>query len=165
MNLHAWAIGHLQKCSSPAECFLEHSNGKKKKCAPKKLHETAWEMALGVRKRRDVCDAYPDSAYPRGFDLSAVSYTDTSCRSRDFSCLAPTELSWKQKEYTKCLLWKWNLICLQPLLHSLFCWHKRDSICCPLVSCHQQKHKAQYCLGFLTVSQKSTNVLRGFISE
>lgn len=61
-----------------------------KKRAPKKLHEAAWKMALRVRKRRNACDACPDSAYPRQFDLLAVSYTDTSCWSRDFSRLAST---------------------------------------------------------------------------
>lgn len=51
VNLHAWAIGHLQKCPSPAECFLEHSNGKKKVC-PKEVAWNGLRDGLGGQKKK-----------------------------------------------------------------------------------------------------------------
>lgn len=125
---------------------------KKKKCAPKKLHETAWEMALGVRKRRDGCDACPDSAYPRGFDLSAVSYTDTSCRSRDFSCLAPTHgVELKAERIHQMLTLK----------------VKSDLPAAPFAFAFLLTQEGQYLLssGFLPPTEAQSSVLPGFLDS
>lgn len=89
------------------------------------LQKIAWEIALWVR-RRNVSGACQDPEHPREIDLSPASHTEATYSRRDFSLLASTPE--KQKEYTNCWFWKWNLICPQPVLHFLFCWHRRGSI-------------------------------------
>lgn len=159
------ALDHLlQKCPSAAGCSPQISKGARM-CPT----EVARDGLRDGGRRGNVCSACTDPEHPRE-RVSATSYTEGSCSRRGLSFLASTPRAELKAGRTHQMFILKGTLDL-PTASSALAFLLRQEGQYLLFSgsyglaTNTRLHEAQHYQGFLTVSQESKNLLRGFINE